>query len=340
MTATSFLEGHAAHAAAGHPERPARLDAIRSAIEADPALDALVRLSGFPASREALERVHDPAYLDLLDVFCITGGGQLDVDTYATDASCEVARQGCGDLLALVDAVLTGRATNAFALTRPPGHHARPMQAMGFCLLSNVAVAARHAQAEHGAERVMIVDIDVHHGNGTQEAFYDDPSVLFVSSQQEDIYPGSGHLGETGAEAGEGATVNLPVPDGTGDRLVDLYRAVLPPLAERFRPDVVLVSAGYDAHRLDPLAGLGLSVTGLADLVGVAHEAADRWAGGRLVLSLEGGYHAEALAAGVAATLRRLLDPAGAVDDPFGQSRLDEPDLGPLTEAVRALHGL
>ncbi|MEM1116283.1 MAG: histone deacetylase [Bacteroidota bacterium] len=340
MTTISLQDGHAAHAQPGHPERPARLDAIRTAIETDPVLAALPRLSGFPASVDDLARVHPEAYLDLVETFCATGGGQLDADTYATAASWDVARQACGDLLALVDAVCTGGARTAFALGRPPGHHARPFQAMGFCLIANVAVAARHAQAVHGAERVMIVDVDVHHGNGTQEVFEADPSVLFVSSHQADIYPGTGRLGETGVGAGEGLTVNLPVPGGTANNLVDLYRTVLPPLAERFRPDLVLVSAGYDGHYLDPLGSLGLSVTGLSDLLGVVHEAADRWAEGRMVLTLEGGYQAEALAACVAAALHRLIDPSASVADPFGPTLLGSADLGPLTEAVRGLHGV
>lgn len=340
MTVATFLEGHAVHAQPGHPDRPARLDAIRRAIDADLALHALTWIEGKPAGRTALERVHDPAYLDLVEAFCETGGGALDVDTYATQASCDVARQSCGNLLAVVDAVLVGEADNGFAIGRPPGHHARPAQAMGFCLLSNVAVAARHAQVAHGVDRVLIVDTDAHHGNGTQEAFYDDPSVLFVSSHQADIYPGTGHVDETGADTGEGYTVNLPLPAGTGNALVDLYREVLPPLAERFRPDLVLVSAGFDAHRLDPLAGLALSVRGLADVVGVVQETADRWAEGRLALSLEGGYHVDALAAGVVATLRRLLDPAAEVRDPFGASLFPGPSLAPLGGAVRQRHGL
>lgn len=340
MTVATFAQGHAAHAQPGHPERPARLDAVRAAVDADPALRALSWIEGGPAPREALERVHSAAYLDRIEALCRRGGGHLDADTYATAASWNVASRACGGLLAVVDAVVGGRAANGFALGRPPGHHASPEQAMGFCLLSHVAVAARHAQAAHGAERVLVVDVDVHHGNGTQDAFYDDPSVLFVSSHQAGIFPGTGRLDETGAGAGEGTTVNVPVPAGTGDGLVGLYRRVLPPLAERFRPDLVLVSAGYDAHRLDPLAGLALSVRGLADVVGVVQETADRWAGGRLALSLEGGYHPDALAACVAATLRRLLDPAADVDDPFGPSVLPQPDLDPVTEAVLRRHGL
>jgi len=339
VTAVTFNASHAAHAEPGHPERPARLDAVAEAIAADPALADLVRLDAPPAPREALEAIHPPEYLDLLEAFCAAGGGALDVDTYATPASLDVARQSVGGLLAVVDAVFD-RCNNGFAIGRPPGHHARPAQAMGFCLLANAAIAARHAQRAHGAERVLIVDVDVHHGNGTQEAFLDDPSVLFVSSQQENIYPGGGALSEIGVGAGEGFTVNLPLPVGTGDELAGLYRAVLPPLADRFRPDLVLVSFGADTHRLDPLSGLALSVDGLADVVGAIQEVADAHADGRLVLTLEGGYHPAVLAASVAAVLRRLLDPAAEIVDPFGPTCLPPRDLAPLADAVRQRHGL
>ena len=338
MPALSLLAGDAGHAEPGHPERPARLDAVRAAVEGDDRLQALERVAGGAASREALERVHDPAFLDRIENLAAGGGGHADADTYLTGASWDVARRACGGLLAVVDAV-AGGARAGFAVGRPPGHHAPPDRAMGFCLVNHVAVAARHAQAAHGAERVLVVDVDVHHGNGTQDAFYDDGSVLVVSSHQGGIYPGTGALGETGGGAGAGATVNVPLPAQTGDALVGLYRAVLPPLAARFRPDLVLVSAGFDAHRLDPLAGLSLSVAGLVDLVGVVQEVADAH-DAPLALSLEGGYHAGALAACVAGTLRRLLDPTAPVDDPFGPSRLPAPDLAPLERAVRDLHRL
>ncbi len=181
----------------------------------------------------------------------------------------------------------------------------------------------------------MIVDLDVHHGNGTEEAFLSDPSVLFVSSHQADIYPGTGAFGDTGVGAGQGATVNLPVPGGTGDELAGLYRAVLPGLAERFRPDLVLLSLGTDAHRLDPLAGLTLSVNGLADCVTVVQEVADAHAGGRVVATLEGGYHVDALAATVAAVAHRFRDPGAEVSDPFGPTTFPAQDLSALAEAVR-----
>ena len=328
----------APHAQPGHPERPARLEAVRAALDADPVLAALSRLDADPASREALLRVHTPDHLARLDALAEVGGGQVDPDTYVTPDSVRIARESAGGMLAVVDAVLDGDATRGLSIARPPGHHATPDRAMGFCLFSTVAVAARHAQAR-GAERVLIVDCDVHHGNGTQDAFYDDPSVLFVSSQQAGIFPGSGGLGETGQGPGEGYTVNLPLPAGTGDELADLYRALLPPLAERFRPDLVLLSFGADAHRLDPLGGLLLSVTGLVEIAGVVQSVAEAHGVG-LVAALEGGYHAEALAASVAGVLRRFLDPEAETADPFGPTSRPPVALSELAEVVRQRHEL
>lgn len=347
MTSYTLRANADAHAEPGHPERPERLHAVRQRLEADPVLtearDAgrLVRIEGEEATAEALLRVHTAAHLDGLDALVARGGGHADADTYVTAESPRIAREACGDLLAAVDAVMDGRARNAFAIARPPGHHARPSTPMGFCLLSNVAIAARHAQAVHGAQRVLIVDIDVHHGNGTEEAFYADPSVVFFSSHQAGLYPGTGRIDDLGEGAGRGATVNLPVPAGTADAgLVGAYRRLLPALAARVRPDLVLLSAGYDAHRLDPLGGLALSVAGITDLVRVVAGVADQHAGGRLVASLEGGYHAEALAHGVASTLRVLLDPSAEASDPLGPTRAPGPDVRPVVAAVAALHGL
>lgn len=334
MTRITFLDGHEAHAQPGHPERPARLAAVADALRNDKTLADLLRIQGEPVSREALERVHDAAYLDGLQAMS-ANGGTIDTDTYLTPASFDLARQSCGNVLALVDAVLTEGGTG-FALGRPPGHHARPDQAMGFCLLSNAAVAARHAQAVHGAERVLIVDLDVHHGNGTQDAFWDDPDVFVVSSHQHGIYPGTGAFEESGGGAGEGTTLNLPLPAGTGDEIVDLYRAVLPAVTARHRPDLILVSFGADAHRLDPLGDLAVSTTGLVDMVGVLHESADMQCDGRLALTLEGGYHPEALAAAVTGVLRRLQDPSAPVIDPFGPTRRPPQDLEPLADAALA----
>lgn len=352
-TAFSLRSDSDAHAEAGHPERPERLHAVRARLEADQVLaearddGRLVRIEGAAATREALLRVHTPEHLDRLDALAARGGGHADADTYVAAESPRIAREACGDLLAVVDAVMRGQARNGFALGRPPGHHARPSTAMGFCLLSNVAVAARHAQAVWGAERVLIVDVDVHHGNGTEEAFYADPSVVFFSSHQAGLYPGTGRIEDTGEGPGRSATVNLPVPAGTtDDGLVDAYRQLLPALAARVRPDLVVLSAGYDAHRLDPLGGLALSVAGITDVIRIVAEVADAYAGGRLVASLEGGYHATAadgggaLAHGVASTLRVLLDPTAEASDPYGPTRAPGPDVGPAVDAVAGVHGL
>ncbi len=340
MLAYAFDPTHVALGVVGHPERPARLDAAIALLEREGMLSAMRRVAADEAPRAALERVHDPSYLDLLESVTDAGGARLDPDTYCTTESYAIARRAAGGLLAVTNAVLHGDAQAGFALVRPPGHHARAFTAMGFCLLANVAIAVRHAQRAHGIRRVMVVDFDVHHGNGTQEAFYEDPDVLVVSSQQYPFWPGTGAITETGAGAGEGATVNIPVPAGTGDALASLYQRVLPVLAKRFEPEVVFVSAGYDAHWKDPVGGLALSVAGLASIAGTIAEVADAHCGGRLIAALEGGYHTGALAAGVLGTLRVMEDGAALVDDPYGPAPARGSDLVRVREALEALHGL
>ncbi len=347
MTVYTLRTDTSAHAEAGHPERAERLAAIAALIARDPLLaeaqaaGRLIRISGDEATSEELLRVHTPAHLEALDALAAAGGGHVDSDTFVTPDSPRVAREAVGDLLAVVDAVMTGAAENGFAIGRPPGHHARPEVPMGFCLYASAAVAARHAQAVHGAARVLIVDMDVHHGNGTEEAFTEDPNVVFFSVHRGGLYPGTGQIEDIGAGEGRGATVNLPVPAGTDDAgFVGAIEAVLPALAARVRPDLVILSAGYDAHRLDPLGGLMLSIRGLTDVVRIVRRVADDWAGGRLVATLEGGYNAEALAHGVASTLRVLLDPEAPASDPFRPSRTVGPDLSDVVARVRATHGL
>lgn len=341
MTAFSFDDTHGGHTQNGHPERPARLQAVRALLQREGLWDAALRCSTPEASRDQLERVHPGAYLDLLDTVTAAGGAQLDPDTYATADSGGIARRAVGGLLAVSDAVLTAECQNGFALVRPPGHHARPFAPMGFCLLANVALAVEHARRVHGVERVLIVDFDVHHANGTQEVFYADPDVLVVSSQQFPLWPNTGALTEVGVEEGVGATVNLPLPAGTTDAaFLGLYRRVVPVLARRHRPDVIFVSAGYDAHYLDPVGGLGLTVTGLTDTMRLLLEIADAECGGRLVAALEGGYHTDALAYSVASAFRAMADPTAPALDPLGVPPQDGPTLHRLTEAVRALHAL
>ena len=348
LTAFTLDADHGRHAAPGHRESPLRLDTTAALLGADGILQRLQRLPIPEIGRAALERVHTAAYLDQLDEAAarLAAAGPdalqwLDEDTYLLAGSAGVAKRSAGGLLGLVDAVMTGAAPNAMAVCRPPGHHARPGAAMGFCLLANAALAARHAQHAHGAERVLIVDFDVHHGNGTEEIFFDDPSVLALSSHHFPLWPGTGRLEDTGTGAGEGFNVNLPLPIGAGgDAVVALYRRVLPALAARFQPDLVVVAAGYDAHYLDPIGGLALGIGHYAELVRLCLDVADREAGGRVVFSLEGGYNPDVLAHGVLTTLRLLENPAASPSDPFDAPPDGVRDLAQLTRDVLAQHRL
>jgi acetoin utilization deacetylase AcuC-like enzyme len=340
-TAYCFDPEHVHHRERGHPERPERLAAVMARLQEKGLLQQLVEYPVGEASLEAIQRVHSVDYILSLEAACVRGFARLDVDTYVTDASFRLARRARGGLLHLVDAVMQRRADNGFALIRPPGHHARPFASMGFCLFGNVAAAARHAQARYGIERVLIVDFDVHHGNGTQEIFYEDPDVLVVSSHQHPCYPGTGMAREVGSGAGTGATLNIPYPPGTGDeQILRAYREVVLPVADRFRPELVLVSAGFDAHHLDPLADGAMSAGGFGELMRLLLGIADAHCGGRLVAALEGGYHSEALAESVRACITVMHDPQAGIEDAIGASRRPQPDLGDLLEELRRLHGL
>jgi acetoin utilization deacetylase AcuC-like enzyme len=237
-------------------------------------------------------------------------------------------------------AVIDGRVNNAFALVRPPGHHAMPGHGMGFCLFGNVAVAAQAARQDRGLERVLIVDFDVHHGNGTQAMFEEDPAVCFISTHQYPYYPGTGAAREVGRGAGQGTVVNIPLSPGAGDRVFQqVYQQVVIPVARRFAPDLVLVSAGFDAHWDDPLAGLGLSLGGYAWITRTLVELAAELCGGRIVFTLEGGYHLEVLSHAVLNSFHALLGEA-VVEDPLGPSHGSEPDVAEYIVALRRLHGL
>jgi acetoin utilization deacetylase AcuC-like enzyme len=287
----------------GHPERPDRVRAVLEGLDAGSPRDARRRLEPRRATRDELERVHTVDYLDHLERFCTEGGGRLDADTGASAASWEAALLAAGSGLEAVDALERGDGDSAFCAVRPPGHHAVSAHAMGFCLLNNVAVTA--AALRDRGERVLVVDWDAHHGNGTQDIFYGDGSVMYVSMHEWPLYPGTGRLTDTGAGAGAGATVNFPLPAGaTGDVYLDAIDTVVEPLAERFAPTWVLVSAGYDAHRADPLTGLGLSAGDYVDLTArIMALAPPR----RLVVFLEGGYDLAALRDSTAATVSTLL---------------------------------
>lgn len=295
----------------GHPERPARAE-VMDAVAA-----RWVRAGGAasaprPATADELARVHDPEYVETI---AATAGraAQLDPDTYTSPESYDLARLAAGAAIVATDHALEGRGP-AFALVRPPGHHAERRRAMGFCLFNNVAVAAAHALAR-GLGRVAIVDYDVHHGNGTQWIFYEDPRVLYVSVHQYPYYPGTGAVDEVGRGPGEGFTFNVPLAAGATDADYDrVFRELIVPVLDAFRPELVLVSAGYDAHERDPLGGMRVTVDGFVAMTGWLRRVADRQAGGRLVAVTEGGYDLQALGACLEATMGVLG--AARPDDP------------------------
>jgi acetoin utilization deacetylase AcuC-like enzyme len=288
----------------GHPERPSRMQAVAAAATT-PELDgAVVALEPRPATRAELERVHPAWYLDRLDEMAAQGGGWIDADTRMSGGSAEAARLAAGAGLAAIEALDGGAAEAAFCAVRPPGHHATRTTAMGFCLVSNIGVVAA-ALADRG-ERVWILDFDAHHGNGTQDVFYDDPRVLFVSLHQWPLYPGTGRLTETGGGAGVGTTLNLPMPAGaTGDVYLHAFDEVIAPVVERFAPTWLLISAGFDAHREDPLTDLGLTA---GDYPLLTRRAMAIVPPGRTLAMLEGGYYLDALAASAAGVLGALTD--------------------------------
>jgi acetoin utilization deacetylase AcuC-like enzyme len=315
----------------GHPERPARLDAVLKGLLSAGVDDALVQMPPRVATRAEIERVHQAPYLDQLERFCQRGGGPLDPDTAVSAASYDAALLAAGAGLAAADALERGEGAAAFCAVRPPGHHAVPGRAMGFCLINNIAVTA--AALRDRGQRVLIVDWDAHHGNGTQDIFWNDPDVVYVSMHEWPLYPGTGRIDDIGDGAGLGTTVNFPLPAGaTGDVYLAAVDDVVTPLAERMRPDWVLISAGYDAHRADPLTGLGLAAGDYADLTARLVALAPP---GRTVVFLEGGYDLDALRDSVAATVSTLVG-APVRPEPATASGPGHP----VVRAARDLHGL
>ncbi|WP_435099450.1 histone deacetylase family protein [Arhodomonas sp. AD133] len=296
-----------------YPEHPGRITAILELLEREP-VAGLRYGEGRAATHEELGRVHTAGYLDA--IYRLRGqNAWLDVDTTAVSpGSVEAAEIAAGTAVAAVESVIAGETDSAFAVVRPPGHHAEPVRARGFCLFNNVAVAAAHAQAVLGCRKVLIIDWDAHHGNGTQDIFWADPDVMFFDTHRAaPFYPGTGQLEDVGAGLGEGTTVNVPLPGGTGDAaLIRAFTEILVPAADYFRPDLVLVSAGFDAHRLD--LALNMTYEGFGALTGIVRDIADRHCDGRLALILEGGYHIESLSRGVRTTLDVLA--GGEVPQP------------------------
>jgi acetoin utilization deacetylase AcuC-like enzyme len=289
------------HETDGHPEKKERLTAILDKIQSEK-LDCDI-INPAPATADFVSAVHAKRYIDQVDAICRQGGGYLDVDTVLSPRSYDAALMAAGGAMAAVDAVLA-EYDSAFALVRPPGHHAKTNRGMGFCIFNNIAIAARHAQSR-GLKRVLIVDWDVHHGNGTNDIFYSDPSVLYFSTHQYPHYPGTGSADEVGDKGAEGTKVNVPLPAGTGDEgYLMAYREILKPIALEFQPDIILVSAGQDPHKDDPLGGMRLTSQGFGAIAGLVKDIANNCCQGRLAASLEGGYNLLASAEAVVAEIR------------------------------------
>jgi len=283
---------------AGHPERVERYAAVTDALKAIPNLEyAQAR----PATKEELGRVHKPEYIERIEQFCAAGGGQLDADTFAVPESWDAACRAAGACVQAVEYVLSGKGRAVFCAVRPPGHHARPAAPMGFCLFNNVAVGAAAAISVHGLQRILIVDWDLHHGNGTQEIFYEDPRVFYYSMHRWPFWPGTGSAQETGRGAGKGFTLNVPIAAGTQRQEVRaLFRAGLEDIAARFAPELVIISAGFDMHRADPMGGNALEAEDYAEMTAEIAELFVKTEGRGIVSCLEGGYNLEALGASAA----------------------------------------
>lgn len=307
---TSLLITHPAgldHAMpAGHPERPERLKAVERALEAE-RFAALIRVEAPLGTLDQVALCHPAAYAEALIASApTTGFVQIDADTLMSPGTIEAALRGVGGAVLAVDAVMTGQARSAFVAMRPPGHHAEREHAMGFCIFNHAAIAARHAQAAHGIERVAIVDWDVHHGNGTQDIFWDDASVLYASTHEMPLYPGTGAASERGIH---GTIMNVPLSPGSGsDEFREAFETVILPRLDDFRPGLVIVSAGFDAHWRDPLASINLREADFTWVTQKVMGVADRHAGGRIVSVLEGGYDLEALAKSTAAHVTALME--------------------------------
>ncbi len=322
------------HDTGDHVENPRRLVDAMFYLKETGIKERLTTLPARPASLEELEVIHAPEYVSYVKSKAENGGGWLDPDTVISPKSYEAALYAAGGVLVAVEAVIKGRVDNAFALVRPPGHHAVRDRAMGFCIFNNVAIAAEFALSKFN------LNFDVHHGNGTQDAFYADPKVLYFSTHQYPFYPGTGWMDEIGTGAGEGTTVNFPMAAGWGDEeYLRAFNEVLVPVARRFQPELILVSAGFDPHWADHLATMKVTITGFAQMATILKELAAELCQGRLVFTLEGGYNLRVVASSIKATFDVLLGNL-ELDDPLGKASVAGKPEGfdERIEAIKRIH--
>jgi acetoin utilization deacetylase AcuC-like enzyme len=330
------------HNTGAHPENARRLTAIIEYLNERQISERLIKLPPRPATEDELSLIHRQRHIQRVMQKSETEGGLLDADTPVSPGSYNAALYAAGGVIRATEAVMQGEVNSAFALVRPPGHHATPEAAMGFCLFNNIAIGAQWARTILAVRRIAIIDFDVHHGNGTQAAFDANPEVMYVSTHQSPLYPGTGAISDTGTGAARGTKVNIPLPPDSGDaEYRRAYTEVIIPLVTRFQPELIMVSAGYDAHYRDDLAGMRLTVSGYGMIIKFIKEMAIALCRGRLVLTLEGGYDLPALAAAVGATFDILLG-AEAVIDPLGQPAPGgrSPDINPLLQRLKQLHRL
>ncbi len=303
-----------------HPEKPERLLAVMSHLKETGMISKLTQVKPRKATMDEISSVHAKDYVSELKDFTKKGGGYLDLDTIVSKDSFQAAAYAAGAALSGVDALIAGDFDNIFALVRPPGHHALSNWGMGFCIFNNLAIAARHAQKK-GLKRVMILDFDAHHGNGIQDIFYSDPSVLYVSIHHHPFYPGTGFLNDVGIGEGKGYTVNFPLTSGLGDEAyVKILKELVSPITRQFKPDIIMLAAGFDGHHSDPLGGLGLTCKGYSKIAKIMLELAGEVCKGRLLVSLEGGYDLIALSYSVATFISEMAGLGVEVEDPYGEA--------------------
>ena len=327
------------HDTGGHVENSRRLVESMSYLKETGIKEKLICLAPRPALLEELELVHAPEHISYVKNKAENGGGWLDPDTVMSPKSYEAALYAAGGLLVATEAVMKVDVDNAFALVRPPGHHAVSNRAMGFCIFNNVAIAAKFAVSKFNLNRVLIVDFDVHHGNGTQDAFYSDPKVLYFSAHQYPFYPGTGWMDEIGTGEGEGTTANFPMTASWGDEeYLRAFNEVLIPLTQRFQPQLILVSAGFDAHWADQMAMMRVSIKGFAQMVTILKGLADEFCQGRLVFTLEGGYNLQVVASSIKAVFDVLLGNS-EIDDPLGKAEVRKSEgFEKHIEAIKGIH--